>query len=605
MVTNMNEKSIKRREWVKNVAIIFLSVMLVLTFFSNTIMNYSLPEVATQYVTSGSITAKIRGTGTVTASDPYNVVIKTGRVVESVKVRVGDTVEKDQVLFLLEESESTELTEAQKTLDSMVLNYQKALLGETVDNQVINAVESGQTTSMEDFKKNLKAANTKVETAQKAVDAKQLEIDQTQKSIDLLTTQVIDTSAEQKAVVTATTNLNNANSYLTTTKNNIAYYKGLLGTTVEADAQTAKNTAQTNLNTAISTRDTAYANLQTALADADSTNDAAAQATYDAAVSAVTTAQATYDSAAAVMTNFTNLHNEEAKLPGAQLNYDNCVLLKLNADNALAAKASTTAVETQKAIYTKQLTELKAQLLELTKTLDAAKLAKTKIVTNTTLELDITAQLEAIDKQQELVDKLVKENIDGEIKAPVAGTITAVNFVAGQTTTPEAVMAVIQMADKGFSVEFSVTNEQAKKVAVGDPAQLVNSWYYSDLTATLAAIKADPNNPGKNKLLSFDIAGDVTAGQSLTLSVGEKSADYDLIVPNSAIREDNNGKFVLIVESKSSPLGNRYVATRVDVEVLASDDTQTAISGALYGYEYVVTTSTKPVEAGKLVRLAE
>ena len=46
----MNENVSKRRDWIKNVAIIFLTVMLVLTFFSNTIMNYSLPEVATQYV---------------------------------------------------------------------------------------------------------------------------------------------------------------------------------------------------------------------------------------------------------------------------------------------------------------------------------------------------------------------------------------------------------------------------------------------------------------------------------------------------------------------------------------------------------------------------
>lgn len=92
--------------------------------------------------------------------------------------------------------------------------------------------------------------------------------------------------------------------------------------------------------------------------------------------------------------------------------------------------------------------------------------------------------------------------------------------------------------------------------------------------------------------------------ESLNVSVGQKSANYDLIVPNSAIREDSNGKFILIVESKSSPLGNRYVATRVDVEVLASDDTQSAVSGALYGSEFVITTSTQPVEAGKLVRLA-
>ena len=55
----MNEKETKKkREWVKNAAIVFLSIMLVLTFFSNTIMNYSLPEVATQYVQRGTITAK-------------------------------------------------------------------------------------------------------------------------------------------------------------------------------------------------------------------------------------------------------------------------------------------------------------------------------------------------------------------------------------------------------------------------------------------------------------------------------------------------------------------------------------------------------------------
>ena len=54
----MNENGTKRREWVKNAMIVFLTVMLLLTFFSNTIMNYSLPEVAAQYIQSGTITAK-------------------------------------------------------------------------------------------------------------------------------------------------------------------------------------------------------------------------------------------------------------------------------------------------------------------------------------------------------------------------------------------------------------------------------------------------------------------------------------------------------------------------------------------------------------------
>ena len=103
----------KRREWVKNAAIIFLSVMLVLTFFSNTFMNYSLPEVAAQYVQSGTITAKIRGTGTVESGDPYNVKISETRTISSVLVKTGDKVEKGDPLFLLEDKESKELTDAQ------------------------------------------------------------------------------------------------------------------------------------------------------------------------------------------------------------------------------------------------------------------------------------------------------------------------------------------------------------------------------------------------------------------------------------------------------------------------------------------------------------
>jgi hypothetical protein len=62
---------------------------------------------------------------------------------------------------------------------------------------------------------------------------------------------------------------------------------------------------------------------------------------------------------------------------------------------------------------------------------------------------------------------------------------------------------------------------------------------------------------------------------------------------------------VLIVNSKSSPLGNRYFAKRVDVTVLASDDKYTAVSGELFGSEYVITTSTSPIESGTQVRLAE
>ena len=99
MVPANGEKSPRnRKDMVKNIAIAFLSVMLLLTFFSNTIMNYSLPQVATQQITSGTISPQIRGTGTVSAEDPYNITVKETRKISGVAVKEGSHVEIGDVI---------------------------------------------------------------------------------------------------------------------------------------------------------------------------------------------------------------------------------------------------------------------------------------------------------------------------------------------------------------------------------------------------------------------------------------------------------------------------------------------------------------------------
>ncbi len=124
MNEEQNEKNtIKlKKDVIKNIAIVFLTIMLILTFFSNSIMNRSLPEVATKYVQSATITEKIRGTGVVEADDPYSVMVKESRKIASVAVKVGDTVTKDQVLFYLEDSDSEELERRKKTLRILSIN---------------------------------------------------------------------------------------------------------------------------------------------------------------------------------------------------------------------------------------------------------------------------------------------------------------------------------------------------------------------------------------------------------------------------------------------------------------------------------------------------
>ena len=220
-----------------------------------------------------------------------------------------------------------------------------------------------------------------------------------------------------------------------------------------------------------------------------------------------------------------------------------------------------------------------------------------------TAALDMQAAKKAIEEAKANIEKLTKDADAQEVTAKVGGTIASVTVTAGDTASADTAIATINQTDRGFTVKISITNEQAKKVKVGDTAELVNYW--GDATATLETIGNDPQNPQKNRQLTFRLTGsDIQPDSNITLAIGQKSASYDAIVPTSAIRTDNNGSFVLAIVSKSTPLSTRYTATRVDVQVLASDDKSSAVSGIGSG-EFVITTSTKPIEAGTQVRLAE
>lgn len=678
----MEEKNTtKRREWVKNAAIIFLTIMLLLTFFSNTIMNYSLPEVATQYVQTGTITAKVRGTGKVEASDPYNVIAKESRVITSVAVKQGDIVEKDQVIYYLEESESDELTKAEQELEDLELNYMKGLFGANVSPEVITKVANGNIDSFSqlqgkvtDMQNRLEAAKKRVEECQKNVD------DLTLQSTKDTNNAGVSTKNEELTKDQATTDLTEAqnrfekdkaatiaslNAQITEVNSQIADLEKLLastGTTGSTSGSTGSGyyaqmaAAVGNLYDKMEKIYVAAAadsgiklsgvtlgakevssveGVRQTLSDTKNTFDKLQTAinAVEGKADSYTTLFADYNAALLVVQNIeqnasdinknygdqqTSLASRKAELANLQKKLAEVQAITASSDGGVQDAQNrlnqanrnileiTTANSQTSVAWQNRLADANAALKNAQAVYDLLKEEQTSLAADINAELDLSKTNKDIQKKKEEIEKLKEKSMGSAVKAPVAGTITTVKYVAGETTQPEDVMAVIQPEGKGFTLSISVTNEQAKKVQIGDMAELQNSWYYDDARVMLSAIKPDPDNPGTNKLLVFDVSGStIQADQSLSISVGQRSQEYELVVPNSAIREDNDGKFILTVESKSSPLGNRYIATRVGVEVLASDDNNSAISAPLYGWEYVITTSTKPVEAGKQVRLAD
>ncbi len=830
----MEEKT-KKRGWVKDAAIIFLAVLLVLTFFSSTILNRSLPEVATEYVTDGTITSKVRGTGTVVAKENYDVTIEQSHKVVSVLVNVGQEVAAGDVLMILQPGESTELEMAMEQLANLEDQYQRSLINasssdyaredrniakareelEELKEKLAEATIAPEETAA--YEADLAASEALIENLEKQIEEQQALLDECQAELDVQAGGMKDEIwgkkeivaekeaivAEKEAIVkakqaivdekqavvdgkqaivdekkeivaekqelydekmevvhsleavrdkiqkkltelgpagssapleaanarlhTAQAALENAERALETQKVlHSANYdllvleandmmeeafrasRGISSDAALTDAQVGELAEYQRLNLrvylpaaaenhpsdelgeayrAISAAESAFTAASENYSDVkgeyndtlreynknnsnnseivlvtqelDAANEAidAAQEEADAAMDLVKLAQKDVDAAQKEV----NAAQKPVDAAKKDLEAANAVLADAKADLEAAKNAVNEAqldlthlqgkdefslTQEQAELVTKW-TELNAVMTDLEKQLTEEKADHDKMKSE--MEADeaeykaakaaveskqdaledlifnleqqkksdsVSAQLAALDRQKLLdqiekqkaeIEELTSEDEGTEVVSLVTGTVQSISVSAGHEAKAGATLATIEVPDLGYTLTFSVTNDQARMLRVGDTTTVSNFYWGSQINATLTAIKTDPQNPQGSKQLTFDVTGDVTAGSSLTLSIGEKNANYDMVVPNSAIRSDVNGSFVLKITAKNSPLGNRYFATRVNVDVVASDEKYSAISGAIESYDSVITTASRnaPIEPGDQVRLAD
>ena len=670
----------KRREWVKTFAIIFLAILLVLTFFSNTIMNRSLPEVAAQYVESGTINAKIRGTATVAADETYDVTINQTRKIRSVMVKVGDNVSAGDILFVLEPADSEELKTAQKTLSDLELAYQKSLIdasnASSTENREVQKLRDAYNEALAVLRLYSNADPTQITMALKTAEAEL----KTQQQVTKDASDAYQAASTDKDYTDAQAQVTSLKTEIETCDTTIESLNEQLSKLLSTDEQAYLETfskaydvltedynKRDELKLQISRLEEDINNAASGIASAETDDDQPGSGTgtgsgsslerqledlknqlkeqeeviirdeiiYAAKYKALER-YAGYNPAtmAAYATDTSLLKSAIIKMDGSlrvdssaetnkiQGQISEQTVKKSQAQTELSYYESYVAdcertIENLNNAYKnaqKLETELTNKVSDLTAASTAAETLKTaqqaledkvfEASLGDSANLDLQNSKKAIEEQQKIVDELLA-NADGqEVKANVGGKISAINVTAGNSAGADTALATITVADRGYTVKIPVTADQAKKVTVGDVATITN-YYNGDITATLENIANDPQNPGKGKLLVFRLTGEgVEAGSNITLSIGQKSATYDCLVPNSALRNDSNGDFVLVVQAKSTPLGNRYVATRVPVTILAQDDTKTAISGLSSG-DFVITTSTAPIEAGAQVRLVD
>lgn len=642
----------KRREWVKTAAIIFLTIMLLLTFFSNTIMNYSLPEVSAKYVQSGSLSEQIRGTAAVEAAQQYEVKYTgASRVVQAVEVKQGDTVEKGQVLLRFEEGESPDLQQAQSDLEAKQDEYRTKLLDAGVD---YSADELSIKNLEEDISRLKQSLGGSDDYLKKVEEQKALE-----EKINDLTKQSNELTKESKAFEDELTRIGEQltalsgddyeslddvySKVLSPLYDNVVKYKAEKEKYDKKVEQITKELGDKVTNQDIINKQTEITKLQTQL---ESLNEKYLEALVSDEGDPISIAQSIKDTntdLGKARSELYELYNKQStsnyisqKLKTATNNqttftnsYNDAVnklnLKKIEVSKKLNAEKKSVKAKADK--KNNELDDVKSQIedVKLDKTQVDADLETINSIESK--ERDLESQKLALQKKQkddliaagkddiatealqreikrleEKVEKIKADAAGGEITAQVAGVISSMKIVAGETLESGTSVASIEMTEKGYTASFSVTLDQAKKVKVGDNADIQYFWG-GEAQAKLTQIKADQSDSQKKQLV-FEVTGDVTPGQSLQLVLGGKGQPYECIIPNNAIKEDSNGKFVLTVVAKSSPLGNRYIAKRADITVLASDGVNTAVTGVVQS-DFIISTSTKPINAGDQVRLVD
>lgn len=716
------ENSVKNRGWVKNVAIVFLTVLLILTFFSNTIMNRSLPEVAAVNVTSDAITARVRGTGTVTAQASYQVKAPSTRKIQSVMIRSGQEVSQGDVLFILGDGDSAEMEAANEKLRKLQLSYDQTAVSMpsfdyTLDRNNIararqaeadaqanmqkalaNLAESGKDLTsnadlafydaqLQERTMNLNKAMAELESAKANVA--------TDQEVYYAWIKLLQQNVDRKASLTVTKQVP-AGAGTVAFRSDAALdgvihlsrfmpaanYRIVPLAELEQQGEGQPGQGQTppeqqpgggNVLLMSQPENTPPEQSQptdeptvvptaepTAEPTVEPTVESTPEPTTPVVVVIVTTPEPTVEPTPEPTTPPTSItyiqdfsiitdgltDGEKEMLRGTLDTFNRNVFNLITGDETEIGGKKMQALEdeiskTRQAIEALLMTDprisqaqaavdaAQAELDAITSLLggyaadyNAAKQAyedarqsretyenalNNSMITNSKSAAGTSLTLQDLAYQIEKAKQELEELSGGEqnqIIAPVGGLIDAVNYTAGNTPEKDQILCTIEVPDLGYALSFSVTNEQARRLRVGDTATVTNYYWGSEIIATLDSIRTDPKNPQTNKLLNFTVTGDVNPGSQLTLSVGSKSQNYDIVVPNSSIRSDANGSFVLVIEAKNSPLGNRYYATRVDVTVLASDDINSAVSGDLGFGDFVITTSSRPIKSGDMVRMA-
>lgn len=193
----------------------------------------------------------------------------------------------------------------------------------------------------------------------------------------------------------------------------------------------------------------------------------------------------------------------------------------------------------------------------------------------------------------ELSEKRLRET---DIKAPVAGQISQLDFEVGEMVSNQTSFARL-ISDEYIDIELSVSAAQLIMVKVDDKVEVEFSGVSMIVegTVTYIALAADQTGLFKIEVQVDNNAKNFRSGMVATINVEEVLVADSLIVPTSAVVERQDLAYIFIVVED--------IAIEKEVEVIRYDTDFTALIGEISEGDQVVVKGQNLLSDGDAVRI--
>ena len=579
-------KGSTRRTRVVKAMIAFVVILALLTFFSNTIMNLTIPKVMGTYASRGNLSYSNSAKGNITVENHTEVKGLDGRTVDQVMVTNYDSVEKGDTILTLKSIEESEDIQTKK--DRL----------KTLEREAEYEERGSSTTDFTSYYDSINLAKATLSDAEDTLDMVLNRDDveaENKKIIDEESAKAVSLEASVNAAAKTVEDIKKdiaaIDASIAPLKSQIDVYVAL-GTPTPTPTPvpgTEETEPEPSLPEGVTPTPTPVPNLDPDGLDKDSP-------TYEMDKLLLKISQ--YEE---------QKKNLESQLEAAQQRLDEasaelaeCQGKIQDAKNAIAALSTLPSEASARNAVTSAQNAVNSAQKSLSDAMTQAGISEDKA-------RDLAEDRdEEIAKLKKDIAELEKQAKITAITAPVDGYIYNIAVSSGDTLTAKTLVTyIIPKTDRVCSVSFTFTSQAAQNIWVGMSLE-VTSGFINGCTVT--SIKPDPNNPRGYKIVKCMVDGnDAWPDEEITVNAGRGNDNYKCVVPSSAVSKDNNGAFVYVIVGSSTPLGDKYNVKRVDVTVEATDGSASAIKGeGLDKYDVmIVVRSEKPLEDGQRVRLED